>query len=168
MIQLRLYNVNGTSGWSDVCRLQAKAAENQRAKQCMSSERGRVRCLISWLFYVSVDWWFWELSAQLSRFQALIHHHITPHASPFNYLLIYDISCLIHTPCGIKSVCECGNNRCCVPGSLSKRGMKWGDDDSICLTVLCCSVWAAWKCSLSFIHYTILLSCMLDYEPDVV
>lgn len=102
------------------------------------------------------------------HFQALIHRHISPHASPFHYLLVHIISCLIHTPHGTKSVCECGNNRCCVPGSPSKRGMKWGDDDSMCLTVLGRSVWAAWKCSLSLIHYTILLSCMLDYKLDVV
>lgn len=42
-------------------------------------------------------------------------------------------------PMQTKSLCQCGNNRCCFPCSLSKHGMKWGDDDFICLTILYCS-----------------------------
>lgn len=63
MIQLRLYNVNGASGWSDVCRLQAKAAENLKSDRNPTSQT----MYIQWegkslLFdFLSLDCGFWEL-----------------------------------------------------------------------------------------------------------
>lgn len=63
MIQLRLYNVNGASGWSDVCRLQAKATENLKSERNPTSQT----MYIQWegkslLFdFLSLDCGFWEL-----------------------------------------------------------------------------------------------------------
>lgn len=57
---------------------------------------------------------------------ACIHH-----CFPCNYMLISELTHL-HIPPLHKSLFKCGNNRCCAPCSLSKHGMKWGDDDSIC------------------------------------